>query len=67
MNKILAVALLAVACKCTTPYNKALQRCITKCTPSVVARVDYNFNNNRYDKCVCNTHLLEKELEDEVE
>lgn len=67
MNKFLALALLSLACNCNTPYDRAIKRCIPKCAPNIVHSVDYNFNNNRYDKCICNTKLTEKELEDETE
>jgi hypothetical protein len=55
MIKIIAiVATIFMACA-TSKYDRALKNCNTKCYPQVAVGVDYNYNNNRYDKCVCKT------------
>ena len=61
--KIVIVFALTMLASCKTPYDKALEKCRAVCLPKVVRSVEYNFSNNRFDKCICNTNLEEKELE----
>jgi hypothetical protein len=70
MNKIvfsLGVLLLVTASNCKSPYDKALDKCQTRCSPAIATGVDYNFNNNRYDKCICTVHYREDEVADDQE
>lgn len=39
----------------TSKYDRALRTCKVKCHPQVAVSVDYNYSNNRYDKCICST------------
>jgi hypothetical protein len=67
MKKMLFAAVLlwlTTASNCSTPYDRVLKKCEIKCQPNTVAGVNYNFKNNRYDKCVCNIERIEKELEE---
>jgi hypothetical protein len=70
MNKaffIFLILLLVTASDCKSPYEKALEKCQTRCAPNIATAVDYNYNNNRYDKCVCVVHYREDEVNDDQE
>jgi len=49
---IIIVAVMFSACV-TSKYDRALRTCNTKCYPQIAVSVDYNYSNNRYDKCIC--------------
>jgi hypothetical protein len=53
MRYIFVLASLVVGCYGDVSYEKALEKCKPLCNPQSVKRVDYNFNNNKLDKCVC--------------
>ena len=55
MLKLIVVALTLFTACATSKYDRAVKNCNTKCYPQVVISVDYNYSNNRYDKCVCGT------------
>ncbi len=64
MNKFIAVclAVMAVGCYGAKGYDKALDKCKAKCYPYVVRSVEYNFENNKYDKCACNLTIKVEEI-----
>ena len=51
---IIIAATILTACA-TGKYDRAMRTCNTKCYPQVAVGVEYNYSNNRYDKCVCTT------------
>lgn len=59
--------LLVTASDCKSPYDKALEKCQRICAPNVATGVEYNYNNNRYDKCVCAVHYTPDEVADDQE
>ena len=61
------IMLLVTASDCRSPYERALLKCQKICAPNVAKSVNYNFNNNRYDKCVCAVHYTEDEVADDQE
>ena len=70
MNKVtftFLFMLLLTASDCKSPYDKALIKCQRVCAPNVATAVEYNYNNNRYDKCVCAVHYTEDEVSDDQE
>ena len=70
MNKvifIIGILLLSTASDCKSPYERALLKCQSRCAPNKATAVDYNYNNNRYDKCVCTVHYTEDEVADDQE
>lgn len=62
MKYLVIAAVLVSGCYGDKGYNKALDKCVKKCYPSVVRSVEYNFSNNRYDKCVCNLATKVEEI-----
>jgi hypothetical protein len=62
MKYILIAAALASSCYGDKGYNKSLDKCAKKCYPHVVRSVEYNFSNNKYDKCVCNLDTRVEEI-----
>jgi hypothetical protein len=55
MFKLIVAALTIFMACATSKYDRAVKTCNTKCYPQVVLSVEYNYSNNRYDKCVCGT------------
>jgi hypothetical protein len=64
---VFGILLLVTASDCKSPYEKALLKCQKRCYPNIATSVDYNYNNNRYDKCVCAVHYREEEVADDQE
>ena len=65
--QVLGILSLLTASDCKSPYDKALIKCQRVCAPNVATAVEYNYNNNRYDKCVCAVHYTEDEVADDQE
>ena len=55
MTKAIIMATVILTACATSKYDRALKTCNTKCYPQVAVSVDYNYTNNRYDKCICKT------------
>ena len=56
MYKFFIIAAILAGCA-TSKYDRALRTCTVKCHPQIAVRVEYNYNNNRFDKCVCATEF----------
>lgn len=64
MSKLFVAALILFVACATSKYDRTVKSCNTKCHPQVVLGVEYNYSNNRYDKCVCGTlHEADKKAE----
>ena len=50
---ILAITTLMGSCA----YNRAMKLCQNKCLPHTAIRVEYNYSNDQYDRCVCNNSI----------
>lgn len=55
MFKAIIIAVTMLSACATSKYDRALRTCKVKCHPQVAVSVDYNYSNNRYDKCICST------------